>query len=491
MKIKKVLLFNPPAFTFKDNLDINPLPPLGLAYIAAVLEKMGIEVKIYDCLIEGWNNRREINPEIIQIGVTPEEVKRQISDFGPDLVGVNNLFSRQRKNAHSIYALVKEVNPNIITVAGGAHPTVMSELVMQDNNVDFVVLGEGENTAKDLIEYMEGQKSIDEIDGIAMRINGSVKIIPKTRFIENLDTLPFPAWHLLNFAKYFGLESSHGKRRHRCFAPIITSRGCPAGCTFCTAHHVWGRGYRRRSPENVIAEMKRLKNDYGIKELMFEDDNVTLDIGRAERIFDLMVEEKLGFEWDTPNGVAAFSLNEPLIRKMKDAGCYQLNLAIESGNPDVLKNVIKKPLDLKKIKPLVEYARGVGLNVGIFLILGMPGETIKQMWDTFKFARSLKMYQPFISIATPYPGSELYKICLDKGYIKPDYSFDDLYIGSYSISTQDWNGEELKKVFEAGWLYLQKAFYAEHPVLLAKKISEKMFSDPVSMIRKCVIALKS
>ncbi|HDZ77335.1 MAG TPA: B12-binding domain-containing radical SAM protein [Candidatus Omnitrophica bacterium] len=275
MKIKKALLFVPPALTFQNNLDINPVPPLGLAYIGAVLEKMGLEVKIYDCLIEGWDNRREVKPGIVQIGVTPDEIRRQIVEFNPDIVGVNNLFSRQRKNAHSIYALAKEVNPNIITVAGGAHPTVMSDLVLQDKNVDFVVLGEGEVTVRNLVEHLEGKRSLDDVDGIAFRKNGEIKIAPKKTFIENLDEIPFPAWNLLNFTKYFGLKLSHGKRRHKAFAPIITSRGCPAGCSFCTAHHVWGRGYRCRSAENVIDEMRQLKNNYGIKELLCEDDNTT------------------------------------------------------------------------------------------------------------------------------------------------------------------------------------------------------------------------
>lgn len=490
MTIKKVLLFAPPAYTSVNNIDINPLPPLGLAYLASVLEEIGIEVRIYDCLVEGWYNRKEEKPGIIRIGSNFAEIKKIIADFEPDVVGVNNLFSKQKENAHKIYALAKNVNPGIVTIAGGAHPTVMPDAVMRDENVDFAVLGEGENTIRDLVGYFEGRVRLDKIDGIAFRHNSKIEIIPKRTFIDNLDDIPFPAWHLLNFSKYFGLEASHGKRRHRCFSPIITSRGCPAGCTFCTAHHVWGRGYRKRSPENVIAEMRRLRNDYGIKELMFEDDNVTLATKRAEEIFDLMVEEKLGFEWDTPNGVAAFALNEPLIKKMKDSGCYQLNLAVESGNSDVLKNIIKKPLDLKKIKPLVNYARGIGINVGIFLILGMPGETIEQMWDTFKFAKDLKIYQPFISVATPYPGSELYKICRDNEYISHDYSLDNLFISSYSISTRDWNSQDLRKVFEEGWVYLQKAFYREHPILLVKKILQKMFTDPAGLIRKCNMALR-
>lgn len=489
-RIKKVLLFSTPAFTFKNALDINPVPSLGLAYIGAVLEKIGVEVKVFDPLIDGWQHREEIKPGIIRVGSTFTEIEDQITDFNPDIVGVNNLFSKQRENARHIYALAKKINPDIITIAGGAHPTVMPDLVMEDKNVDFVVLGEGEETIQGLIEYIEGRKEHDRLDGVALRKDGNVKVIPKTRFIDDLDKIPFPAWHLLNMEKYFGLGESHGKRRHKYFSPIITSRGCPEGCTFCTAHHVWGRCYRKRSAENVIEEMRQLKNRYGIKELLFEDDNVTLDIHRAERIFDLMIEEKLGFEWDTPNGVAAFALNERLVKKMKDAGCYKLNIAVESGNPHVLKNIIKKPLDLHRIKPLLDYARSIGLEVGVFLIVGMPGESIDQIWDTFKFAKELKVYDAFVSVATPYPGSDLYKNCIEKGYITKDYSLDNLYISSFSISTENWKGEDLKKVFEQGCLYLKKYFYREHPFIFLKDVIVKLFRNPLGLLRKCYLALK-
>lgn len=489
-QIKKALLFNAPAFTLKNNFDINPFPQIGLAYIAAVLEQMDVEVRIYDALIEGWNKREDLGSGVIRVGASFSEIERQISEFNPDVVGVNNLFSKQRANAHRIYELAKKVNLNVITIAGGAHPTVMPDLVMEDSNVDFVVIGEGEQTIRDLIEYLKGKKTLEELDGIAFRCNGTTRIIPKTSFIQNLDDIPFPARHLLNMEKYFGIEASHGRRRHRLFSPIITSRGCPAGCTFCTAHYVWGRRYRRRSPENVIKEMRHLKNEYAIKELMFEDDNVTLDVKRAEKIFDLMIEGNLGFEWDTPNGVAAWTLDERLIKKMKDSGCYKLNLAVESGNPDVLKNIIKKPLDLKKIKPLINYARHIGLDVGMFLILGMPGEKLEQMWDTFRFAKEVGIYDPFISIATPYPGSELYKMCLDKGYIPKDYSLDNLYISSFSISTEYWKTEELKKIFKDGYLYLQKHFYKKHPLLLVRKIISKLFVDPLGLMQKFLAALR-
>lgn len=486
-KIKKVLLFIPPAFTFKDNMDVNPLPPLGLGYLGAVLENAGIEVKIVDCLLEGWHDRVDIEKNLIRVGLPFERIEEIIRSFGPDMVGVNNLFTRQRENAHQIYALAKKANSGIITVAGGAHPTVMPELVLDDKNVDYVVLGEGDKTIIDLVGVIEGRKEISALDGIGYKENGQIKIIPKTKFIEDLDKLPFPARHLLNMEGYFGLKHSHGTRKKKRFSPIITSRGCPAKCTFCSAYRVWGRKFRQRSPENVIAEMKEIKAKYGIEEIMFEDDNTTLNVKRAERLFDLMIEERLNFVWDTPNGVAAFALNESLIDKIKKSGCYQLNLALESGNQQVLDNIIKKPLKLEKSKQLIQYARKIGLDVNIFLIIGMAGETKEQIWDSFRLAEELEIYSPFISIATPYPGSELYDICREEKYIPDDYSLDDLFIRSFSISTPDWTCEELKDILRQGQRYLRISFLKKHPLGFIADSFRFMINSPKQFLKRAFI----
>jgi magnesium-protoporphyrin IX monomethyl ester (oxidative) cyclase len=277
---------------------------------------------------------------------------------------------------------------------------------------------------------------------------------------------------------YFGLKLSHGSRKKRRWSPIITSRGCPAKCTFCSAYRVWGRKFRQRSPENVIAEMKDVKEQYGIQEIMFEDDNVTMNVNRAEKLFDLMIKEKLNFIWDTPNGVAVYALNERLLDKMKASGCYRVNMAIESGNQQVLDNIIKKPLNLERAKQLIKYAQGIGLYVNMFLIAGMPGETKEQIWDSIRFAEELGVYSAFMSVATPYVGSELYEICKNKGYIPADFSLDDLCIRSFNISTEDWSAEEIKDLIAQGQRYLQKSFLKSHPVRYAIDTLKYMIRNP-------------
>jgi magnesium-protoporphyrin IX monomethyl ester (oxidative) cyclase len=483
-KIKKVLLFVPPVFTFKDNLDVNPLPPLGLGYIGAVLENNGIEVKIIDCIMEGWHKRVDVRENIIRIGLSFKKIEDVIRNYCPDIIGVNNLFTVQRKNAHEIYKIAKKVDKNIITIAGGGHPTVMPELVLRDENVDYVVIGEGEDTIIDLIAVIEGRKDVSDLDGVGYKRGNKIEIIPKTKFIIDLDTIPFPARHLLNMEKYFGLHASHGIRKRKRFSPIITSRGCPARCTFCSAYKAWGRRYRFRSPENVILEMKQIKERYGIEELMFEDDNLTANPKRAEKIFDLMIQEKLNFIWDTPNGIAVFSLNERLIDKIKKSGCYKINLALESGSQYVLENIIKKPVKLDKAKALVRYARSIGLDVGLFFIIGLPGETKSQIMETFDLAKVLKIYDPWVSVATPYPGTELYKLCLEKGYLGDKFSLDDLFIRGFSISTEYWDGKELRELLENGYMYLRLAKYKKNPFMAFVKVLSSFIRNPARFIKK-------
>lgn len=483
-KIKKVLLFIPPALTSKSRIDINPMPPLGLGYLGAVLEKNGLETKIVDCLLDGWNQRIDVSADVIRIGLSLSEIENIIRSYRPDIVGVNNLFTKQRENAHAIYSIAKKVNADILTIAGGAHPTVMPELVLADQCVDYVILGEGERAFMDLVHFVEGSIGRAALDGVGYKENGLTTIIPKSRFIDDLDSLPFPAWHLLNMEKYFGLKASHGHRRKRRFSPIITSRGCPALCTFCSAYAVWGRGFRCRSPENVIRELKQLKQLYGIEEIMFEDDNLTLNPKRAEAIFDGMIRERLNMEWDTPNGIAAWTLNEGLLDKMKKSGCHNLNFALESGNQRVLDTVIKKPINLEKVKPLVRYAQKIGLNVGLFLVTGMPGETEEDIWDSFRMAVELGIYTPHISVATPYPGSKLYDLCVEKKLLGPDFSLDDLYIRSFAISTGEFDGEKLRKILADGQRFLLISFLKKRPLNFLAVSIRKLFEEPGMFIKK-------
>ena len=458
LKVKKVLLLFPPAYTIKSARDINPLPPIGIGMLASVLEKNKYEVEILDCLVRGWDQEEETqaNKDIVRVGLTDDQIKEYIKEFKPDVVGVSCMFSVQHKIYPQIFAAIKSVNSSIITVGGGAHVTVCSKEILEDPNCDYVISGEGEESIVEFLEVLQGRKSFESVDGLGWEKDSSDYVLnPKLKWIEDLDSLPFPAYHLIGLEQYFGLESSHGIRHEKKYAPIVTSRGCPAKCTFCSANKMFGYKFRTRSAQNVLDELWFLKKKYGIKEIMFEDDNVTASRKHATELFQMMIDQKIDLQWDTPNGVGMWTLTDDIIDLMKEAGCIKINFPIESGDQEILKNIIKKPLDLKRTKNLFKRCQDIGLDYGTFLVVGMPGEKIENIWTSFKFCAEVGSYSPHVSVATPYPGTELYEQCKDNDYFSRDYALDGLFISSFMLKTPDWSENDLRKVLLQGKLYLK------------------------------------
>lgn len=470
MDIKKVLLIVPPAYTFGYLRDINPLPPMGLGYLASVVENMGIEVRILDCLIRGWDHEEKVDNLLIKVGLSDDEIEHHIREFKPDLIGINCQFSRQYKIYHHLIALVKRIHPECITIAGGPHVTVCPTEILKDQNCDFILIGEGEESFKTLIQALIQGTDLKSIDGLGWKSEDQIVLNEKQKWIADLDSIPFPAYHIMELERYFGLFASHGMRHKKRFSPIITSRGCPAKCTFCSAYKVWGNRYRLRSVDNVIEEMRLLRDRYGVEELMFEDDNVTANPKRAKELFSRMIEEGFNFIWDTPNGVGVWSMDEEMLDLMKQSGCIKLNFPVESGSQYILNNIIKKPLKLTKVVRLTNYCRKINLDYGMFLVIGMPGEKLNDMWTSIRFAAYCRCYSPHISVATPYPGTKLFEECKEKGYFINKFTLDDLFIRSFMIETHDWNARDLRKILFKGYIYLKCRELLRNPIFFLKEI---------------------
>jgi magnesium-protoporphyrin IX monomethyl ester (oxidative) cyclase len=278
--------------------------------------------------------------------------------------------------------------------------------------------------------------------------------------------------------KYFAINRPHGTVAHRSpNTSLITSRGCPARCVFCSIHTVWGRKFRARSPENVLGELELLVRDYGVREVHFEDDNLTFDRARAKAIWNGMIERKLDLAWAAPNGLATYTLDEELLELMRASGCYRLHLAVESGDPDVLRDIIHKPLRLDMVTRVVSAARRLGLAVDAFFVVGFPGETLAQIRRTFAFARSLDVDSASLFIATPYPGTELEAICRAEGYLPPETSFDALRVRRGSISTSEFTGAELERMVTRELLW-QKLRLVTRPSVFVERVVARAWRDP-------------
>ncbi len=413
MKIKRVLLIAPPVTRPSDMLSdvvrIGIVPPLGLAYIAAVLEKEGIEVKILDCVVEGQQVGLSYNG-MMRYGLTDEGIEYGITKFKPQLVGVSCLTSNMAWDAHNVCRIVKKYNKDVITVMGGTHPTVRADETLRDKNITAIITGEGEHSILRFIDIVN--------------MGWDVGRIFSSYPLENLDTLPFPARHLLPMDKYMNTNSPHSGVKRKPFTSMITSRGCPARCAFCTIREMWGTKCRQRSPKNVLSEIEHLVNTYRIKELHFEDDNLTFNKKRAMAIFQGIIDHKWDLSLNSPSGLALFALDEELLEKMAEAGYYSISLPIESGDPSVLKNLMHKNVDLAKAKRLVKKSRELGMKVKGFFILGYPGETKDSMKRTVDFAGSIGLDWAIFFIATPLPGTEMEVVCRKNNWlVNPDLDF--------------------------------------------------------------------
>lgn len=455
-KIERILLIQPPRTIHKGVENPRAAPLLGIAYLAAVLENF-YDVKVLDAAAEDFWNMKELEDGMIRYGLDYQDIDQRILEYKPDVVGISSMFSYQQSNVRQLAARIKNLCKDILVVAGGTHATAMPREVMAEGNIDYVILGEGEYSFRSLLKTLENGKNISEVDGLAFKDGDTIKINPKTDYIRNLDELPFPARHLLPMDKYSEINMSHSvapiEKFRLPYTPIVTSRGCPAACTYCSCEFMWGKHYfRSRSPENVLKEIELLVSE-GYKEIYFDDDNFAHDKKRAHKILDGMLEKKWDLTWSLPNGVAIYRLDRPLLEKMKLSGCYSMNLPIESGSQRVLK-IMRKPLSLKKVPNIIEDIKKLGIyTVGMFMI-GTPGEKKEDIEKTLEVATKLKQsgldYVEFF-ITIPLPGTKIYEECLEKEYIK-DLDFSKMNIARGTITTPEFDPEYLEKVRHRGWI---------------------------------------
>jgi magnesium-protoporphyrin IX monomethyl ester (oxidative) cyclase len=425
---------------------------LEIAYIAALLERQH-KVSIIDAPTEGRRNLEQIDGTKYRVGLTNKEIADRIRRWSPDVVGINISFSGWWKTAHEVASIVKSIDKDIITVLSGLHPSARPADSLMHPNTDFVVIGEAEYTMLELVGVLEQRttEGLKKIRGIGYIKNGETVITPPRPAIQDLDSLPFPARHLLPMEAYFAAVKEiplRGEIR-KPWTMMITSRGCPHNCVFCSIHIVMGRKWRGRSPENVVDEIEQVVHTYHIKQIDFVDDNMTLNKERMETICDLIVKRGLDIEWYTPNGVRADGLDENLLTKMKASGCKKIRIAPESGVQRVVDQIIKKNLDLKKVENAVILSRKVGIKVGCFFIMGLIGETKEDMKATIKYAYKLRQLGAdsfYFSYATPLYGTELYEQAKRAGLLRDCFSDEALAAAEPLIETPEFTADDLREL---------------------------------------------
>ena len=415
----KVLLINPPQTFYPGSEQPAGNLPIGLMYIAAVLQKANVKVEILDAFMAGMFQE---NGDAISVGMTFDQIKQEVSSRKPDIVGISGPFTCQIENSIKIAYLTKDVNPNIWTITGGPHVTLVpKEFLEEAKSVDIAVTGEGEYTMVDIAQAFEGKKQLSNVQGIAYRQDGKVVVNSTRPLIENLDELPYPAYDLVDMELYLNPKQIGYRSFQDRAISMITSRGCPFNCCFCAVHLHMGQKFRAHSAEYVLNHIQFVVDKFRVKNVFFEDDNLTLDIKRFEAICDGIIERKIKIGWETPNGVRADCLNLELLKKMKQSGANSIFVGVESGDQQILDNVICKSLDLNRVVEFAKNAKQIGLKTGAFYIIGFPGETKANMQRTVDFALQLKRDYDVgmhLFMATPSYGTKLYEDCKAKGYIR-------------------------------------------------------------------------
>jgi len=388
MKIH-VTLVNPP-YPHGSHLH-PPFLPLGLGYMAAVLEKNNYQVDVIDCQA---------------LSLSYEEAKSEIEKRQPTIVGITST-TLTYKSALKMVGMAKEVCPECLTIIGGSHVTFWDENALQEcPELDIVVRREGENTLLEIVQKLEAGKSFDDTIGITCRKNSQIIRNPDRPFIENLDELPFPAIHLWPLERF-----KYGE----VVFPIITGRGCAYGCKYCCNWNMGGRRYRVRSSKNVVDEIEYLNKKFGAKAFTFCDDTFTLNQSRAKEICEEIINRKIKIRWDCNNRVD--SVTKELLLKMKESGCTDVWFGVESGSQLVL-NAIDKGIKIEQTIKAFKWAKEVGLMTFADTILGFPGETRETAWETIKFVEKLDPDDTAYYIATPFPGTPLYDEVKDNGWLQ-------------------------------------------------------------------------
>ena len=420
----RVVLINPRLKTWSPNVYV----PLGLAYIAAILEQEGHNVEIIDLNVERMNDKG---------------LRRKVENA--DIVGITGMITEYAEVLRLV-DVVKKANAEARVVLGGPLATTLPQELLQVSQADFVVTGEGERTIVNLVSAIKHGDSFTDIKGIAYRDDSQIIATEPVAPIADLDTIPFPARHLLDMNRYlrnhfesFGFRiKGFGKKIKS--TNLISSRGCPYNCTFCFKG-MWGYKWRGRSPENITDEMELLYKRYGVNGFFFNDDTFVLDRKRIFKLCKLLKERGLDVAWYC-NGRVNLMTKE-LLETMYNAGCRGIAYGIESGNQQILASM-KKNRTLDQVRKVVKWTKEAGINTCGYFMIGMLGETRATIKETMAFARELKLDFYGFSLTTPFHGTELYDSALEAGLIPRDKTT----LGEWSLNvnanlTQDCSDADL------------------------------------------------
>lgn len=381
-------------FAFFGYRGVSPtFPHLGVAYLIAMLQREGNEVRLFD---DGS-------------GQSHDDLFKLINDFKPELIGIT-IYTLSRNYAYELIKIIKD-RTNIPVVVGGAHVSTIKSLVLEETKADFAIKYEGEYPLVELIGELRSSKpKFDKIKNLIWRENGNITENANAELNADLDKLPFPQFDFYDIKIHPSYEEK--------IIPLITSRGCPFSCNFCSVKLYMGRRFRKRSARNVFEEIK-FQHEKGYRQFDFNDDCFTLDRSRAEKILDAIIASGMKIRFQFYNGLRVDTVDPPLLKKLKDAGCFYISYGCESGNAKILEN-IKKAITLDGVRQATRWTKEAGIACSVNFIIGHKEETFETAMDSVRFAQALPAdFVNFYNLI-PYPGTEAYDWVTRHGHFLVD-----------------------------------------------------------------------
>jgi len=379
-----------------------------------------------------------------------EEFIGQIAEFDPDYVGISMLTSEYQEILHLSAQEIKAYDPNVVVIAGGVHVTIEHMSVMKDTNIDYAVRGEGEYVLPELLRYLQGKGQLPK-EGLIYRKNGQIKVQSQA-LVDDMSALPAPDYNLVNMEDYVKVGARYGPLRPPEYPHVrmIVTRGCPVGCSFCQVETISGKKVRSFTPKQVADELLFLKERYGIKSVVFDDDNMVIKKKFFKAMLRQFIKQKLGLKFII-GAFAIFALDDEMLDLMVRAGCVGINVAIESGNQRVMDDVVMKPINLCSVPKLIRKVQAKGLFVISNFIIGFPGESWEEIRETVRFAEYCGADYVKLFIAVPLKGTKMWDMAqklsafhVSEDQIKINWRFSQ-------ITSEDWTAKDISILRAYEW----------------------------------------